>query len=105
MIFFQLKKLFEKNNVTLRHLKDAVTQFDRSASDFMAKLAKANVRNPMEIRIINDQLMQLERVFLMVRLILNFCFSSETEIVKYIFTVDQNPHKINWVKKVECIFV
>ncbi len=32
----------------------------------MAKLAKSDVRNPMEIRIINDQLMQLERVFLMV---------------------------------------
>jgi hypothetical protein len=57
--------------VTLRHLKDAVAQFDRFASDFMAKLAKANIRNPMEIRIINDQLMQLERVFLMVRLIPN----------------------------------
>ena len=59
-------KLFERNNVTLRHLSDAVSLFEKSTEEFMAKLSQANIRNPMEIRIINDQLMQLERVFIMV---------------------------------------
>ena len=45
---------------------EAVDAFEKAADEFMAKLARANIKNPMEIRIINDQLMQLERVFLMV---------------------------------------
>jgi hypothetical protein len=54
--------------VTLRHLRDAVEMFEQSTDTFMAKLEKSDLRNPMEVRIINDQLMQLERVFLMVML-------------------------------------
>jgi hypothetical protein len=52
----------------------------------MAKLSQADIRNPMEIRIINDQLMQLERVFIMVSVKrfrqdlnfvqINFCYSN-----------------------------
>ncbi len=59
-------QLFARNNVTLRHLIDAVSLFEKSTEVFMAKLSQADIRNPMEIRIINDQLMQLERVFIMV---------------------------------------
>ena len=40
--------------------------FEKATEEFMSKLTKYDVGNPMEIRIINDQLMQLERVFLMV---------------------------------------
>ena len=61
-----LFQLFARNNVTLRHLIDAVSLFEKSTEVFMAKLSQADIRNPMEIRIINDQLMQLERVFIMV---------------------------------------
>ena len=61
-----LFQLLEKNNVTLRHLVDAVGIFEKATEEFMSKLTKYDVGNPMEIRIINDQLMHLERVFLMV---------------------------------------
>ena len=68
-------KAFEKNNITqklednnasLKFVQSAIEEFEMATSKFMAKLNDVKQsHNPMELRIINDQIMHLERVFLM----------------------------------------
>ena len=56
--------LLQKGGVSLQYVKQAVKEFSDSTKLYMEKLH--NVRNshdPMDIRMANDQMMQLERVF------------------------------------------
>ena len=56
--------LLQKGGVTLQYIKEAVKIFSDSTKQYMESLQ--NVRDshdPMDIRITNDQMMQLERVF------------------------------------------
>jgi hypothetical protein len=47
-------------------VRSAIEEFEMATSKFMAKLNDVKQsHNPMELRIINDQIMHLERVFLM----------------------------------------
>jgi hypothetical protein len=73
----QLKEMLDKNNVTkkleennasLKFVKAAIDEFETATSDFMGELLKVKERNnPLELRILNDQMMHLERVFLLPR--------------------------------------
>ena len=59
-------KLLEDNNASLKFVEQAIAEFETAASEFMAKLEDVKQsHNPMELRMINDQMMQLERVFMM----------------------------------------
>ena len=59
-------KKLEENNASLKFVQAAIAEFEMAASKFMAKLEDIKQsHNPMELRMINDQMMQLERVFLM----------------------------------------
>jgi len=59
-------KLLKDNNASLKFVKEAIAEFETAASEFMAKLEDVKQsHNPIELRMINDQMMQLERVFMM----------------------------------------
>ena len=64
----QITQKLEENGATLKFVKDAVNEFEKATSNFMGDIENVKQRNnPLEIRIINDQMMQLERVFLLPR--------------------------------------
>ena len=53
-----------KGGVTLKHIKDAVKEFSNATKSFMDELKTIqNEHDPMKLRIANDQMMQLERIF------------------------------------------
>ncbi|XP_067685762.1 N-acetylated-alpha-linked acidic dipeptidase 2-like [Haliotis asinina] len=59
------------SNILQKHLPDysknlttAIHQFSQSAADFMTRQLHANQSDPLSVRRINDQLLQLERAFL-----------------------------------------
>ena len=66
---------FKKNNITqkleendgsLNYVEAAISDFEMATTKFMAKLKDVKKsQNPLEHRIVNDQMMQLEKVFLM----------------------------------------
>ena len=61
-------KILEENNASLKFVKAAIDEFEMSTSNFMSEIKKVKERNnPLELRIINDQMMHLERVFLLPR--------------------------------------
>ena len=75
----QSMDIFDSNNVTsvleqggvsLKFVKEAVQEFSEATKNFMSNLKSDKTprsggeeKSPMELRIINDQLMQVERVF------------------------------------------
>ena len=61
---FNITQQLEANDASLRFVKTAVSDFEKATADFMVKLEDLKLsQNPMELRIANDQMMQLERVF------------------------------------------
>lgn len=56
-------QLYQDNGASLSHLEQAVKNFAQASKEYMAKLKTMEPSTPMELRMINDQLMQLERVF------------------------------------------
>ena len=61
-------KKLEENNASLKFVKAAIDEFEMATSNFMGEIKKVKERNnPLELRIINDQMMHLERVFLLPR--------------------------------------
>ena len=59
-------KQLEKGGASLKHVKVAINEFAKATDEFMDKLEDLKTSgDPMKLRIANDQLMQLERVFLM----------------------------------------
>ena len=61
-------KILEENNASLKFVKAAIDEFEVATSDFMGEIKKVKERNnPLELRIMNDQMMHLERVFLLPR--------------------------------------
>lgn len=57
-------RTFREHNLSLDAVKDAVEGFLKAAKALQEKAEKANRENPLEVRKINDQLMQIERAFL-----------------------------------------
>ena len=58
----------EDNNASLKFVKEAINEFEMATSGFMAQIENVKKRNNiLELRILNDQMMQLERVFLLPR--------------------------------------
>ena len=56
--------LLTKGDVTLKYVKDAVKEFEANTKLYMENLKEIKKNNdPMKLRIANDQMMQLERVF------------------------------------------
>ncbi|XP_046552048.1 N-acetylated-alpha-linked acidic dipeptidase 2-like [Haliotis rubra] len=62
---------FDYSNILQKHLPDyeknltmAVQQFSQSAAEFMKRQLHVNQSDPLSVRRINDQLLQLERAFL-----------------------------------------
>ncbi|XP_041513515.1 N-acetylated-alpha-linked acidic dipeptidase 2 [Microtus oregoni] len=53
-----------KHAVSFDSLFSAVTNFSEAASDFHRRLTKVDLTNPIAVRIVNDQLMLLERAFI-----------------------------------------
>ncbi|KAG8560818.1 hypothetical protein GDO81_015143 [Engystomops pustulosus] len=53
-----------QNNITLNSVKEAVGEFLEAAKNLQSRVEKVNRENPLEVRKINDQLMQLERSFI-----------------------------------------
>ena len=61
---FNVTQQLEDNDASIRFVKAAVSEFEKATADFMVKLEDLRLsQNPMELRIANDQMMQLERVF------------------------------------------
>ncbi|KAM4690072.1 glutamate carboxypeptidase 2-like [Rhinophrynus dorsalis] len=56
--------LLQKQNITLDSLKEAANEFKVAANDLQRRAEKVNRLNQLEVRKINDQLMQLERAFI-----------------------------------------
>ena len=55
-----------QKSASLQFVQSAIEEFEMAILKFMAKLNNVKQsHNPMELRIINDQIMHLERVFLM----------------------------------------
>ena len=59
-----VESLLEENGVTLKHLEDAIQEFSSAVNNFMDNLKDMEKNNPVELRMVNDQMMQLERVFI-----------------------------------------
>ena len=56
--------LLTKGDVTLKYIKDAVKEFEANTKLYMENLKEIKKNHdPMKLRIVNDQMMQLERVF------------------------------------------
>ena len=56
----------EENNVSLKFVKQAIDDFETATSNFKAQIENVvQSNNPMELRILNDQIMHLERMFLL----------------------------------------
>ena len=56
--------LLQKGGVTLQYIKEAVEEFKTSTEEFMKNLQEIKkTLNSLSLRIANDQMMQLERVF------------------------------------------
>ncbi|KAM4013380.1 putative N-acetylated-alpha-linked acidic dipeptidase [Anomaloglossus baeobatrachus] len=53
-----------EHNITLNSVKEAVGEFLQAAKAMQSRAEKADRENPLEVRMINDQLMQLERAFI-----------------------------------------
>ena len=61
-------KTLEENGVTLSYLKEAVDYFEATAKSYMQTLKEneSDIKgDPLTLRMINDQLMQMEKVFIM----------------------------------------
>ncbi|XP_069494506.1 N-acetylated-alpha-linked acidic dipeptidase 2-like [Ambystoma mexicanum] len=56
--------LLQSWNISLDGVKSAAADFHEAATTLHAKLGKINLKNPLEVRRVNDQLMQLERAFI-----------------------------------------
>ena len=59
-----VESLLEDNGATLKYLEEAVKEFVTSCSDFMESLKDMEKNNPIKLRMVNDQMMQLDRVFI-----------------------------------------
>ena len=57
-------KLLSDNDATLTHLEEAVEEFASASKAFKSRIDRLDANNPLAVRILNDQLMLLERVFL-----------------------------------------
>ena len=63
-----ITKKLEENNASLKFVKAAIDEFETATSNFLGEILKVKERNnPLELRILNDQMMHLERVFLLPR--------------------------------------
>ncbi len=56
-------QLLEENGATLQHLVAAVLEFSDAISTFEASLSSVDTTDPLQRRMANDQIMQLERAF------------------------------------------
>jgi hypothetical protein len=57
-------KQLEAGGASFKHVKAAINDFEKATSKFMSNLNKLKESNdPMKLRMANDQMMQLERVF------------------------------------------
>ena len=59
----KVSKTLEDNGATLQHLEDGVEKFSLAVEDYQQKIRTMDKTNPVTIRVINDQMMQLERIF------------------------------------------
>ena len=56
----------EENSVSLKFVQEAIDNFEKATTNFNAKIENVMQNdNPMELRILNDQIMHLERMFLL----------------------------------------
>ena len=58
-----ITRLLEANGATIDHLQAAVDEYKEAAGQYMDSLDNADRSNPMMMRMINDQMMGVERVF------------------------------------------
>lgn len=56
-------QILESNGASLKYIQEAVKDFKRATEDFLTHLDVKH--DPIKLRIANDQMMQLERVFYM----------------------------------------
>lgn len=56
-------QILESNGATLKHIQQAVKEFKAAVTDFLNNMDIKD--DPIKLRIANDQMMQLERVFYM----------------------------------------
>ncbi|CAM4944796.1 unnamed protein product [Rotaria socialis] len=65
---FTLKEIVNSLNTSnpndLDPLRDAINEFSQVANEFVERSKSMDIENPYEIRLYNDQLLQLERAFL-----------------------------------------
>ncbi|XP_068107993.1 putative N-acetylated-alpha-linked acidic dipeptidase [Hyperolius riggenbachi] len=57
------RQIFHKHNITTDAVRDATEVFYQAAMALQQRAEKVNREDPLEVRKINDQLMQLERAF------------------------------------------
>ncbi len=58
-------KLLSDNDATATHLEEAVEEFSAASKTFTDRVGDLDLSNPLVVRMLNDRLMQVERVFLM----------------------------------------
>ena len=51
------------NNVTFGNLRNAIRTFQRQALNWTLSLNTTDLTNPLTVRMLNDQVMELERIF------------------------------------------
>jgi len=56
--------LMRDNGITFDDLDQAAEEFHLTTNDFMTRILLANKKHPLEIRMMNDQLIELERAFI-----------------------------------------
>ena len=64
----EIARKMEENKASLKFVSEAIDEFEEATLDFVKEIEKVKERkNPLELRIINDQMMHLERIFLLPR--------------------------------------
>ena len=57
-------KLLDKHGITTVHLLNYIDRFEETAKNFEARAEKVDRNNPLAVRLLNDQILLLERAFI-----------------------------------------
>merc|ERR1712243_388274 len=57
--------LLRKENISVASLEEKIKMFKKASDQWMERLKEEDLKNPLRVRILNDQLLDLERVFVL----------------------------------------
>ena len=56
--------LAQTQNITLDYLEDAIRGFVEAAQNWTERAGATDLGNPMAVRMLNDQIMEMDRIFI-----------------------------------------